>query len=151
MLDIDENSVMVLKNVGHVAYPGMAEVGNMDLPKKLIKKGSTDMLRISDGRMSGTAYGTVVLHISPEAAIGGTLGLVENGDIIELDVPKKRLHLHVSDQDLNSRRKTYVSQATKKTRGYVRMYVEHVEQAHLGCDFDYLKGSSGQEVSRDSH
>lgn len=151
MLDIDENSVMVLKNVGPVAYPGMAEVGNMDLPKKLIKKGITDMLRISDGRMSGTAYGTVVLHISPEAAIGGTLGLVENGDIIELDVPKKRLHLHVSDQDLNSRRKTYVSQATKKTRGYVRMYVEHVEQAHLGCDFDYLKGSSGQEVSRDSH
>ena len=150
-LDIDENSVMVLKNVGPVGYPGMAEVGNMDLPKKLINKGITDMVRISDGRMSGTAYGTVVLHISPEAAVGGTLGLVRNGDWIELDVSSKRLHLHVSEEELDKRRKSYVTQPIKTDRGYVRMYAEHVEQAHLGCDFDYLKGGSGQKVSRDSH
>ncbi len=103
-LDIDENCVMVLKYVGPVGYPGMPEVGNMALPKKILQKGITDMVRISDGRMSGTAYGTVVLHVSPESAIGGTLALVQNGDMIELDVSQRKLHLDVSDEELEKRR-----------------------------------------------
>lgn len=150
-LDIDENCVMVLKGVGPVGYPGMPEVGNMDLPEKLIKKGVRDMVRISDGRMSGTAYGTVVLHISPESSIGGNLALVQNGDIIELNVKDRLLILHVSDEELAERRKQWVPPAPRADRGYTKMFIEHVEQADKGCDFDFLKGGSGSEVSRDLH
>jgi dihydroxy-acid dehydratase len=150
-LDIDENCIMVLKGVGPVGYPGMPEVGNMDLPQKLIKKGITDMVRISDGRMSGTAYGTVVLHISPESVIGGTLALVENGDMIELDVKNRSLVLDVPDEILQCRRLMWSQPESEADRGYVRMFVQHVEQAEKGCDFDFLKGGSGSVVLRDSH
>jgi dihydroxy-acid dehydratase len=150
-LDIDETCVMVLKNVGPVGYPGMPEVGNMALPKKLLDKGITDMVRISDGRMSGTAYGTVVPHVSPESAIGGTLALVENGDFIELDVAGRRLHLDVPDAVLQQRRQHWEKTAQPMQRGYVNLYVNHVLQADKGADFDFLVGGSGSEVSRDSH
>jgi dihydroxy-acid dehydratase len=150
-LDIDENCVIVLKGVGPKGYPGMPEVGNVDLPEKLIKKGVKDMVRISDGRMSGTAYGTVVLHISPESAIGGTLALVQNGDIIELDVEKRLLNLEVSDQELAKRRAAWQTPEPLATRGYVRIYLDHVEQAELGADLDVLVGKSGSKVDRDLH
>ncbi|GAA0548555.1 IlvD/Edd family dehydratase [Chitinophaga japonensis] len=150
-LDIDETCVMVLKNVGPVGYPGMPEVGNMALPKKLLDKGVTDMVRISDGRMSGTAYGTVVLHVSPESAIGGTLALVENGDFIELDVAGRRLHLDVPEQELQQRKACWQQTETPYDRGYASLYVRHVLQADKGADFDFLTGHSGAEVSRDSH
>jgi dihydroxy-acid dehydratase len=151
-LDIDATCVMVLKNVGPVGYPGMPEVGNMTLPKKLLEQGVTDMVRISDGRMSGTAYGTVVLHVSPESAVGGTLSLVKNGDWIELDVAKRRLHLDVSGEELSKRKREWMPPAVAGAdRGYVRLYREHVQQAHLGADLDFLRGGSGPEVSRDSH
>lgn len=150
-LDIDENSVMVLKYVGPVGYPGMPEVGNMALPKKLLMKGVKDLVRISDGRMSGTAYGTVVLHVSPESAIGGTLALVQNGDMIELDVDKRRLHLDVSDEELAKRRANWKAPKPRADRGYVSMYIKHVTQAHEGADLDFLRGSSGSVVTRDSH
>jgi dihydroxy-acid dehydratase len=150
-LDIDETCVMVLKNVGPVGYPGMPEVGNMLLPKKLLDKGITDMVRISDGRMSGTAYGTVVLHVSPESAIGGNLALVRNGDMIELDVHDKRIHLEVSDEELSIRRKKWKKQENVSDRGYVNLYVEHVLQADKGADLDFLVGKSGDRVTRDSH
>lgn len=150
-LDIDETCIMVLKNVGPAGYPGMPEVGNMTLPKKLLERGVTDMIRISDGRMSGTAYGTVVLHVSPEAAIGGNLALVQNGDYIELDVAGRRIHLDVSDQELEKRRKAWKKPELGLRRGYASLYVKHVQQAHLGADFDFLVGGSGDEVSRDSH
>jgi L-arabonate dehydrase len=150
-LDVDENSVMVLKNVGPKGYPGMPEVGNMGLPKKLLDKGVTDMIRISDGRMSGTGFGTVVLHISPEAAENGTIALVKDGDLIALDVPNRSLNLLVDDEELSRRRTELVKQPEVFKRGYAKLYVQHVEQAHLGADFDFLKGSSGSEVLRDSH
>lgn len=150
-LDIDETCVMVLKNVGPVGYPGMPEVGNMVLPKKLLDKGVTDMVRISDGRMSGTAYGTVVLHVSPESAIGGNLALVQDGDMIELDVEKKRIHLDVSDQELAKRKKSWKAPEPAADRGYVNMYVRHVQQADKGADLDFLTGKSGPKVARDSH
>lgn len=150
-LDIDENCVMVLKYVGPVGYPGMPEVGNMALPKKILQKGITDMVRISDGRMSGTAYGTVVLHISPESAIGGTLALVKNGDIIELDVEQRKLHLHVSAEELANRKLTWHAPKPAATRGYVNMYINHVMGADKGADLDFLQGSSGSNVTRDSH
>ena len=150
-LDIDENSIMVLKNVGPKGYPGMAEVGNMGIPKKLLEKGVHDLVRISDGRMSGTGFGTVVLHVSPEAADGGNLALVQNGDYISLDVPNRCLNLEVSDEVLSERRKNWQPIDMKITRGYVSMYIKHVEQAHLGADMDFLKGKSGSVVSRDSH
>lgn len=150
-LDIDETCVMVLKNVGPVGYPGMPEVGNMTLPKKLLDKGVTDLVRISDGRMSGTAYGTVVLHVSPESAIGGNLALVKNGDMIELDVPARRLHLDVSDEELEERRKNWKNPELAYGRGYVSLYVRHVQQADKGADLDFLVGKSGDKVSRDSH
>jgi dihydroxy-acid dehydratase len=149
-LDVDEHCVMVLKNCGPRGYPGMAEVGNMPLPPKVLKKGITDMVRISDGRMSGTAYGTVVLHTSPEAAAGGTLALVQNGDMIELDVAGRRLHLEVSDEVLAERRKLWVAPEAPK-RGYQKLYVETVQQAHLGADLDFLVGGSGAGIPRDSH
>ena len=150
-LDIDENSVIVLKSVGPVGYPGMPEVGNVDLPEKLIRKGVKDMVRISDGRMSGTAAGTVVLHVSPEAAVGGTLALVKDGDMIELDVGKRILHLHVSDEELSKRKKEWVAPKPVADRGYVKLYLNHVQQAHLGADWDILNGRSDDKVSRDLH
>jgi dihydroxy-acid dehydratase len=149
-LDIDEHCVMVLQNCGPCGYPGMAEVGNMPLPPKVLKKGITDMLRISDARMSGTAYGTVVLHTSPEAAIGGPLALVRDGDMIELNLPERRLHLEVTDEELAARRAAWVP-AQKPARGYYKLYVEHVQQAHLGADLDFLVGHSGAAVPRESH
>jgi len=150
-LDIDETCVMVLKSVGPVGYPGMPEVGNMVLPKKLLDKGVTDMVRISDGRMSGTAYGTVVLHVSPESAIGGNLALVQNGDMIELDVYSKKLHLEVSDEELAKRRSKWKKPEPISNRGYVNLYVNHVQQADKGADLDFLVGNSGSKVTRDSH
>ena len=150
-LDIDENCVIVLKNVGPVGYPGMPEVGNVDLPEKLLRKGVKDMIRISDGRMSGTAAGTVILHVSPEAAIGGTLALVKDGDIIELDVEKRRLHLDVSEEELQKRKAQWKAAEPVATRGYVKLYIDHVQQAHLGADMDILNGGSGSEVTRDLH
>jgi dihydroxy-acid dehydratase len=150
-LDIDETCVMVLKNVGPVGYPGMPEVGNMVLPKKLLDKGITDMVRISDGRMSGTAYGTVVLHVSPESAIGGNLALVENGDLICLDVPARRIDLLVDEVELERRRLLWKKPAYHTDRGYVSMYQRHVQQADKGADLDFLVGNSGSVVTRDSH
>jgi L-arabonate dehydrase len=150
-LDIDENSVIVLKGAGPVGYPGMPEVGNVDLPEKLLRRGIKDIIRISDGRMSGTAAGTVVLHVSPESAIGGTLALVQDGDMIELDVKKRKLHLDVSDEELAQRKKLWVRPEPRATRGYVKFYIDHVEQANLGADLDILKGGSGSEVTRDLH
>jgi len=150
-LDIDENCVMVLKNCGPKGYPGMAEVGNMPLPPKVLKKGITDMVRISDARMSGTAYGTVVLHIAPEAAAGGNLALIENGDMIELDVAKRRLHLDVAESELARRRKKWKAPALPMSRGYTRLYVEHVLQANQGADLDFLVGSSGAKPPKDNH
>lgn len=150
-LDVDETCVLVLKNVGPKGYPGMPEVGNMGLPAKLLEKGITDMIRISDGRMSGTGFGTVVLHVSPEAAEGGTLALVEDGDLIRLDVPNRSLDLLVDEAELARRKSRLVGAANRFTRGYAKLYVDHVEQAHLGADFDFLKGKSGSDVSRDSH
>jgi len=150
-LDIDESCVIVLKGVGPVGYPGMPEVGNVDLPMKLLQKGVKDMVRISDGRMSGTAGGTVVLHVSPESAVGGVLALVRDGDMIELDVEGRRLHLDVPDEELAVRRAAWVSPEPVAVRGYVRFYIEHVEQAHLGADMDLLRGGSGADVKRDLH
>lgn len=149
-LDIDENCVMVLKGAGPKGYPGFAEVGNMPLPKKVLQKGITDMVRISDGRMSGTAYGAVVLHVSPEAAAGGPLAFVKTGDMIELDVEARRLHLEVSDDELARRRAEWQKPETP-TRGYYKLYVDHVLQADQGADLDFLVGSSGAPVPRDSH
>ena len=150
-LDIDENCVMVLKNCGPKGYPGMGEVGNMPLPTKILKRGITDMVRISDARMSGTAYGTVVLHAAPEASAGGPLALVKNGDEIELDVAKRRLHLHVSDAELAKRRAAWKPPKPPMKRGYVKLYVEHVNQASEGADLDFLVGKSGSDVPRDNH
>ncbi len=151
LLDIDETCVMVLKYAGPVGYPGMPEVGNMALPKKILEKGVTDMVRISDGRMSGTAYGTAVLHVSPESAIGGTLALVQNGDLIELDVEQRKLHLHITDDELHKRREAWQQPKPAAERGYVSLYIKHVMGADKGADLDFLQGSSGSEVTRDSH
>ena len=150
-LEVDESSVLVLKRVGPKGYPGMAEVGNMGLPAKLLEKGVADMVRISDGRMSGTAFGTVVLHVSPESAIGGNLALVQEGDEIELDVKGRTLNLDVSVQELSRRRAAWQPDPPHTERGYVSLYLEHVQQAHLGADFDFLVGKSGSAVTRDAH
>jgi L-arabonate dehydrase len=150
-LDIDETCVMVLKNCGPKGYPGMAEVGNMPLPPKILKRGITDMIRISDARMSGTAYGTVVLHTAPEAAAGGPLALVQNGDLITLDVEARILHLHVEESELAQRRAAWQPPAGHGERGYVKLYVDHVLQADEGADFDFLVGKSGAAVPRDNH
>ena len=149
-LEIDENCIMVLKGCGPKGYPGMAEVGNMALPPKILRKGITDMVRISDARMSGTAYGTVVLHVAPESAAGGPLAFVKTGDVIELDVPARKLHLDVSDAELEKRRAEWVAPEPPK-RGYYKLYVEHVQQADKGADLDFLVGGSGTIVTRDSH
>ena len=150
-LDVDERSVLVLQNCGPRGYPGMPEVGNMPLPPKILKKGITDMVRISDARMSGTAFGTVVLHISPEAAAGGTLGLVQNGDSIELDVEARKLHLNVSETELQRRRAAWKPSKAVFKRGYYKLYFDHVMQADRGADLDFLPGRSGAPVPRDSH
>ena len=150
-LDIDAKCIMVLKNCGPKGYPGMAEVGNMPLPPKLLKKGITDMVRISDARMSGTAYGTVILHVSPEAAAGGALALVENGDMIELDVAKRRLQLLVTPKELAKRRAKWNKPKAPLARGYWKLYFDHVLQAHEGADLDFLAGKSGAFVPRDNH
>lgn len=150
-LEIDENSVMVLKGVGPIGYPGMAEVGNMEIPEKLLKKGIKDMVRISDGRMSGTAYGTVVLHISPESSIGGLLGLVQSGDDIVLDVPNRKLHLEVDDAEIQKRKAAWQPPKPHMDRGYNSLYTKTVQQAHLGADLDFLVGKSGDKVTRDAH
>ncbi len=149
-LDIDENCVMVLKNCGPRGYPGMAEVGNMPIPPKLLRKGVTDMVRVSDARMSGTAYGTVVLHVSPEAAAGGPLALVHSGDMITLDVPDRLIRLDVDDTTLSQRRTQWTAPSAPK-RGWAKLYVDHVLQAHEGADLDFLVGCSGAPVPRDSH
>jgi dihydroxy-acid dehydratase len=150
-LDVDENSVLVLQNCGPKGYPGMPEVGNMGLPPKLLARGIQDMVRISDARMSGTAYGTVILHVCPEAAAGGTLALVQNGDIIELDVPARRLHLDVSAEELDRRRALWKPPLPTMKGGYQQMYVQHVMQASDGADLDFLVGCRGNEVPRESH
>ena len=150
-LDVTADSILVLKNVGPKGYPGMPEVGNMGLPTKLLEKGITDMVRISDGRMSGTGFGTVVLHVSPEAADGGTLAVVENGDEITLDIEQRLLHLHVTDEEILKRKEALVKVKDEFNRGYVWLYKKHVQGADQGADFDFLRGSSGSEVSKDSH
>jgi L-arabonate dehydrase len=150
-LVVDENSILVLKNCGPCGYPGMAEVGNMGLPPKLLKLGITDMVRISDARMSGTAYGTVILHVAPEAAIGGPLALVREGDMIEIDVEARTLHLEVSDEELAARRAHWTRPEPRMKGGYQQLYVERVMQSNEGADFDFLRGCRGAAVPRESH
>ena len=150
-LEVDENSVLVLKGCGPISYPGMPEVGNMPLPKKLLARGVRDMIRISDARMSGTAFGAVVLHVSPETAAGGPLGLVENGDMIALDGAGRSLSAEVSDEELEERKAHRVNDFKTASRGYVRLYQQHVQQADQGCDLDFLVSGSGDRVERESH
>jgi L-arabonate dehydrase len=150
-LDVTADSILVLKNCGPKGYPGMAEVGNMGLPAKLLKQGVTDMVRISDARMSGTAFGTVILHAAPEAAAGGTIGLIQNGDRITVDVGERLLHLDVSDAELEARRATQSEPSAKPMSGYQGLYVRHVLQADQGADFDFLVGKRGAAVPRESH
>ena len=141
-LDCDENTVLVLRNAGPVGAPGMPEWGNLPIPKKLLKTGVRDMLRLSDARMSGPHYGTCVLHISPESAVGGPLALVQTGDTIELDVAQRRLHLNVSEDVLAQRRLEWKAPVQTHQRGYAQLYQRHVTQAHEGCDFDFLQGTA---------
>ena len=152
-LEVDESSVLVLKGCGPRGYPGMPEVGNMALPRKLLEAGVRDMVRISDARMSGTAFGTAILHAAPESVAGGPLGLVENGDVIRLDAENRRLNFEVSHAEQQRRRKRLEKspQTPPPPRGYSRLYHDHVQQADKGCDFDFLVGSSGSEVARESH
>jgi dihydroxy-acid dehydratase len=159
-LDITADDIIVIRNAGPKGYPGMPEVANVALPIKLLKQGVTDMVRISDGRMSGTGYGTVVLHVSPEAAVGGPLSLVRDGDRIRLDVPARSLTLVVDDAELNRRRARTAADSTAResaaegsapSSGYTWLYRRHVQQAHLGADFDFLTGTRGHAVPRDSH
>ena len=150
-LDIDETCVMVLKHCGPKGYPGMSESGNMPLPPKVLRKGITDMVRISDARMSGTAYGTVVLHTSPEAAAGGPLAVVKNGDMIELNVPERRLHLEISEAELQSRLAQWSPPAPPLNSGYWKLYIDHVLQADEGADLDFLVGQRGAFVPKDNH
>ena len=150
-LDIDENSVMVLKNCGPKGYPGMAEVGNMPLPPKVLRKGITDMVRISDARMSGTAYGTVVLHAAPEAAAGGPLAFVQTGDWVTLDTAGRKLSMEVTDADLARRREGWTPPKPPLDRGYWKLYIDHVLGADTGADLDFLVGKSGTPVLRESH
>ncbi len=150
-LEIDETSVMVLKGAGPKGYPGMPEVGNMPLPPKLLARGITDLVRISDARMSGTAYGTVVLHVSPESAAGGPLAVVQNGDEIELDTDARKLELRVSDDELNRRKAAWKPAPDSWTGGYQRLYIDHVLQADQGADLDFLVGCRGAGIPRESH
>ncbi|CAL9331646.1 L-arabonate dehydratase [Streptomyces sp. enrichment culture] len=150
-LDVDADTVLVLQNSGPRGYPGMPEVGNMTIPRKLAEQGIDDVVRISDARMSGTAYGTVVLHVCPESAVGGPLALVRTGDWVELDVPARRLHLDVPEEELARRRAAWQPPSTPHDRGWSRLYVDHVLQANKGCDLDFLVGGSGSAVGRQSH
>jgi len=150
-LDIDETCIMVLKNCGPRGYPGMAEVGNMGLPPKVLRKGITDMVRISDARMSGTAYGTVVLHVSPEAARGGALAIVQNGDMIELDVAGRRLNLEVPEAEIAARLAAWQNPVARPNGGYAQLYHDHVQGADTGADMDFLIGCRGNAVARESH
>ena len=150
-LPVTPETILVLRNSGPKGYPGFPEVGNMPMPKKILEQGVTDMVRISDARMSGTAYGTVVLHVSPESTAGGPLAFVQNGDEIELDVPNRKLNLLVSEEELAKRKAAWVAPEPKAKRGWSKMYIEHVQQAHLGADLDFLVGSSGDYVPRHSH
>ncbi|MEV6665023.1 IlvD/Edd family dehydratase [Streptomyces nigra] len=150
-LDVDENTVIVIRNAGPKGYPGMPEVSNVPLPTKLLKAGVTDMVRICDGRMSGTGYGTVVLHVAPEAAVGGPLALVRDGDPVVLDVPNRTLHLDVDDAELARRRQEWTPPVEQYAGGYTWLYTQHVEQADRGADFTFLRGSRGHAVPRDSH
>ena len=150
-LDIDEHCIMVLKHCGPKGYPGMSESGNMPLPPKVLRKGITDMVRISDARMSGTAYGTVVLHTAPEAAAGGPLAVVRSGDTITLDVPNRSLHLHISDEELAERLAGWTAPTPPLQSGYWKLYVDHVLQADQGVDLDFLVGKRGAFVPRDNH
>jgi len=150
-LDVTADSVLVLKNCGPRGYPGMAEVGNMALPKKLLEAGVRDMVRVSDARMSGTAYGTVVLHCAPEAAAGGPLALVQEGDQITLDVEGRELSLHVSEEELTERRRQWIEPKCSMIGGYQSLYVNSVTQADQGCDLEFLHGKRGAAVPRESH
>lgn len=150
-LNVDESSILVLQNCGPKGYPGMPEVGNMGLPKKLLERGVRDMVRISDARMSGTAYGTVVLHVCPEAAAGGPLACVKDGDFIELNVPGRKLHLAVSEEEINQRRSRWSPPTPAATSGYQSMYIKHVMQASYGADLDFLVGCRGAKVTREAH
>ncbi len=150
-LDVDETCILVLKNCGPKGYPGMAEVGNMGLPAKVLKKGITDMVRVSDARMSGTAYGTVILHACPEAATGGPLALVQDGDMIELDVENRRLHLDISDEELAKRQAAWTAPEPAMKSGYQKLYTDHVLQASEGADLDFLQGCRGAAIPRESH
>jgi dihydroxy-acid dehydratase len=141
-LDIDADCVMVLRNAGPVGAPGMPEWGHLPIPAKLLRTGVTDLVRISDARMSGTSYGAVVLHVAPEAAVGGPLALVQDGDPIRLDVPARRLELAVDEGELERRRAAWTPPEKKDERGYRRLYEDHVLQANLGCDLDFLRGRS---------
>jgi dihydroxy-acid dehydratase len=152
-LDVTKDTVLILRGCGPRGYPGMPEVGNMPLPKKILEEGIRDMVRISDGRMSGTAYGTIVLHVAPEAAAGGPLALVKTGDIIVLDVPNRTLNIEITDKELNLRSPSEVSEAAyaQPDRGWAKLYVDHVQGADRGADLDFLVGSSGDQVQRESH
>jgi len=150
-LDVDASCVLVLKNCGPKGYPGFPEVGNFALPAKLLKQGVRDMIRISDARMSGTAYGTVVLHTSPEAAAGGPLALVESGDLVEIDVAKRKIHLHVADSELERRRAQWTPPPPHTDRGWVKLFCATVMQADEGMDLDFLVGKSGAKVGKVSH
>jgi dihydroxy-acid dehydratase len=152
-LDVDENSVLVLRGCGPKGYPGMPEVSNMAIPKKLLERGIQDLVRICDGRMSGTAFGTVVLHVSPEGAAGGPLSRIRTGDLIELDVPARTLNVKISEAELAARTpsQAMLTALAQPTRGWERMYIDHVEQAHLGADLDFLRGASGSASPRESH
>jgi dihydroxy-acid dehydratase len=152
-LDVDENSVLILRGCGPKGYPGMPEVSNMPMPQKLLEKGVRDMVRICDGRMSGTAYGTVILHVAPEAAAGGPLGLVQTGDFIELDVEARTLNIDITDTELAARKPNTatVDGFAKSARGWQKLYIDHVMQADTGCDLDFLVGSSGEFIARESH
>ena len=150
-LEVTADSILVLQGCGPRGYPGMAEVGNMGLPKRLLEAGVRDMVRISDARMSGTAFGTVVLHVAPEAAVGGPLALVRDGDTITLDADAGLLQLHVDDDELDRRRAAWTAPAAPPARGWARLYVDHVQQADRGCDLDFLVGKSGAAVPRESH
>jgi dihydroxy-acid dehydratase len=141
-LDIDETCVMVLKNGGPVGAPGMPEYGNLPIPAKLLQQGVTDMVRISDSRMSGTSYGTVLLHVSPESAVGGPLAIVENGDLIQLDVANRQVSLLVPEEEIQRRLAAWRPRERHYDRGYGRLFIDHILQAHQGCDFDFLQGAS---------
>jgi dihydroxy-acid dehydratase len=152
-LNVTADSVLVLRGCGPRGYPGMPEVGNMPLPQKLLEQGVRDMVRISDARMSGTAYGTVILHVAPEAAAGGPLAFIRTGDIVTVDVESRILSFDVTDEELQSRSQTPATEAAyaAPVRGWAKLYVDHVMQADTGADLDFLIGSSGEKVSRESH